>query len=57
MHHQIIKPAANRILQEKWDKRDLEKHRKKLTEMKSSLDNKAPDSYIRIKNGQGKDSL
>lgn len=43
--YQSIKPCANRYLQKKWDKSSYERHIKKLSTMKSAVDNTLPYSY------------
>jgi uncharacterized protein (UPF0261 family) len=38
-------PVANKIVSEKWRDRAYNKHRDKLTKIKPSIDNKAPQSF------------
>ncbi|XP_077988134.1 sperm axonemal maintenance protein CFAP97D1-like [Glandiceps talaboti] len=46
--YQSIQPCQSRILQRKWDQKYYDAHRQKLKEVKASVDNKPPRTYMHI---------
>ncbi|XP_055958063.1 LOW QUALITY PROTEIN: uncharacterized protein CFAP97D2 [Patella vulgata] len=43
-----ILPTSNRLLQQKWDERIITKHRRKVKDVQSIVDTKAPPTYMHL---------
>ncbi len=51
------KPVASKICSKKWEERAYELHRKKLANIKPSIDTKAPKQYSHFKSNKKKQQM